>query len=171
MTAMLTIRPQRPPDLSAIAAINSAAFAEHGGTAAFDQFREQRADILSFVALHNQKLVGHVLFSPVIMETPNGPVEGMGLGQLAVAPAYQNQGIGGQLSRTGIQELRKRGCPFIIVIGHATYYPRFGFEMGNTHEVACQWEGVPDETFMILFLEQDPKKRQQLTGVAGFDGL
>ena len=171
MNAAVRIRPQQATDLGSIEAINAAAFADHGATAAFDEFRAHRDDILSLVALRHGKPAGHVLFSPVTMQTPVGPMAGMGLGQLAVSPEFQNSGIGSHLAETGIAELRNAGCPFIIVIGHANYYPRFGFEIGRKHNVVCQWEGVPDETFMVLFLEQDPIRRQQLTGVAGFDGL
>ena len=123
----LQIRPQLPADLPLIEAVNAAAFADHGGTAAFDRFREERDDIISLVATLDGQVVGHVLFSPVVMETPDGKVEGMGLGQLAVNPEHQNQGVGTKLSEHGISQLRKASCPFIIVIGHAAYYPRFGF--------------------------------------------
>lgn len=168
---MLRIRPQQPDDIPAIEAINAAAFAEHGGTEAFDRFRRERGDILSYIALQGDKPVGHVLFSPVEMQTPAGPVAGMGLGQLAVDPDYQNQGIGSQLAETGIEALRKQDCPFIIVIGHAAYYPRFGFEPGIANGVTCQWSGVPNETFMVLYLDRGDEERRQLTGVASFDGL
>jgi putative acetyltransferase len=168
---MLTIRPQLPPDLAPIEAVNAAAFAEHGGTAAFDLFRRERSDILSLVALQGDILAGHVLFSPVEMQTPAGSVAGMGLGQLAVLPRYQQQGIGSQLAKTGIELLRKQQCAFIIVVGHAAYYPRFGFEPGRNHGVACQWPNVPDETFMVRFLDRNEEEQQQLTGVASFDGL
>ena len=93
------------------------------------------------------------------------------MGQLAVDPPRQNQGIGTKLSEYGINRLRKAQCPFIIVIGHAGYYPRFGFEPGSLHNVQCQWEGVPDETFMVLYLNKNPQEQQRLTGVASFDGL
>jgi putative acetyltransferase len=171
MASAPTLRPQIATDLSAIDAINTAAFADHGGTAAFDRFRAERTDILSLVALHNDKLIGHVLFSPVIMQTPAGPATGMGLGQLAVLPDWQNQGVGKKLTESGIAELRGRKCPFIIVVGHATYYPRFGFELGALHNVQCQWAGVPDKTFMVLYLSGNRQEQQQLTGVASFDGL
>jgi len=167
---MLTIRPQnKAADLDAICRINDAAFAEHGGTVAFDRLREERDDIVSLVAEQDGELVGHVLFSPVILDAPVGRVSGMGLGQLAVTPARQKQGIGSQLSEAGIAQLRERGCPFIIVVGHAAYYPRFGFEQGSQHGFRCQWEGVPDETFMVLMLETD--EPDKLRGVASFDGI
>jgi putative acetyltransferase len=166
----LVIRGQnRTSDLNTICTINDAAFAEHGGTKAFDQFRRERHDILSLVAIADGELIAHVLFSPVVIETPEGNVAGMGLGQLAVAPQQQRQGIGRQITEAGISELRNRGCPFIIVIGHASYYPRFGFERGSLHGVKCQWEGVPDDSFMLLFLDQT--QRGRLRGVASFDGL
>lgn len=165
------IRPQQAADLPRIEAVNEAAFADHGGTAAFDEFRRDRDDILSLVALADNEIIGHVLFSPVCMATQQGNVEGMGLGQLAVSPEWQNKGIGTTLSESGIAELRNRQCPFIIVVGHAGYYPRFGFEPGKLHNVQCQWEGVPDETFMVLYLDKNPQEQQRLSGVASFDGL
>jgi putative acetyltransferase len=167
---MLTIRPQnRSTDPEAICQLNAAAFAEHGGTAAFDQFRVERSDIVSLVAEENGELTGHVLFSPVMLATPAGIVAGMGLGQLAVHPDKQNQGIGTRLAEMGIEQLSQADWPFIIVIGHAAYYPRFGFEPGELHNFRCQWNGVPEETFMVLIL--DAQRHNSLSGVASFDGL
>jgi len=170
---MLSIRPQTPADLPEICAINAAAFADHGGTEAFDRFREERADIISLVAEHAGHVVGHVLFSPVMLAAPGGEVEGMGLGQLAVEPAQQRQGIGTQLTEAGLELLRAQGCPFVIVIGHATYYPRFGFEPGKLHNFICQWDGVPDDSFMVLFTAADSGNRDSntLAGKASFDGM
>lgn len=166
---MVDIRPQQTKDIEAIARINAAAFADHGGTESFDRFRKERSDIISLVAESEGQLLGHVLFSPVTLETPDGPVRGMGLGQLAVDPAFQNQGIGTKLSEIGLAQLREYGCPFVIVIGHAKYYPRFGFEEGARNDFVCQWEGIPDDSFMVLFL--DESRRSELTGTARFDGL
>lgn len=60
--------------------------------------------------------------------------------------------------------LRERGCPFVIVLGHPEYYPRFGFERASAHGLACQWEGVPDEAFMVLIL--DAGVMEGVSGVA-----
>jgi putative acetyltransferase len=78
----------------------------------------------------------------------------MGLAPMAVLPDIQHRGIGTQLIRKGIESLRRAHCPFIIVLGHADYYPRFGFEGASAYGVKCQWDGVPDEAFMILWLDK-----------------
>lgn len=144
------------------------AFAEHGGTQAFKDFRAERDDIISLVAEQDGRIAGTVLFSPVILDSPDGKVAGMGLGQLAVDPEFQNRGIGTQLSQAGLEQLREQGCPFAIVIGHANYYPRFGFEPCEQHDIECQWPGIPAETFMVVF---PTGKQPRLTGKASFDGL
>ena len=167
---MLNIRSQNmTSDLDAICKLNAAAFTEHGEAKAFDQFRKDREDILSLIAEEEDELLGHILFSPVTLKTPDGVIKGMGLGQLAVSPQKQNQGIGTQLADTGISKLRQTNCPFIIVIGHASYYPRFGFELSSAHSIQCQWKGVSDNTFMVLILDQ--QQQDSLSGVASFDGL
>jgi putative acetyltransferase len=166
---MSGIRAQRrPADLPDIEAVVARAFAEHGGTRAFRSFRAERDDIVSLVAERDGRVVGTVLFSPVHLDSPAGDIAGMGLGQLAVDPDYQNQGIGTQLSEAGLRVLEERGCPFCIVIGHAQYYPRFGFEPGALHDIRCQWKDIPAETFMVLF---PGGKRPEITGTATFDGL
>src|SRR5437879_13678113 len=86
----------------------------------------------------------------------------MGLGPMAVLPEHQRQGVGSRLVRRGLDILRERGCPFVVVVGHPEYYPRFGFEPASRHGLASQWEGVPDAAFMVLVLDAPA-----LTGVAG----
>jgi putative acetyltransferase len=166
---MIVVRPQTPADLEQICAVNAAAFAAHSGTKSFDRFREERTDIISLVAETHGQIVGHVLFSPVTLATPEGPVTGMGLGQLAVDPAYQKRGFGTQLANSGLDQLRMQGCPFVIVVGHARYYPRFGFEPGINHNFVCQWESIPDDNFMVLF--PNGERGSTLSGIASFDGM
>ena len=106
-------------------------------------------------------VVGHILFTPALIEGAGRRVVGMGLAPLAVLPDHQGQGIGSTLVRYGLKVLRERDCPFIIVLGHPVYYPRFGFERASLHSLACQWE-VPDEAFMVLILDA-----AALAGVSG----
>ena len=53
------------------------------------------------------------------------------------------------------------GWPFIIVLGHVRFYPRFGFRPAVTHGVTCDWD-VPDDVFMLRVLDE-----QRMQGVAG----
>jgi putative acetyltransferase len=76
----------------------------------------------------------------------------MGLAPMAVRPDRQRQGIGSQFVRRGLQVLDERGCPFVVVVGHPEYYPRFGFERASKHGLLSQWEGMPDAAFMVVVL-------------------
>ena len=107
--------------------------------------------VLSLVALMQNQVVGHILFTPVIVESEDNIVKGMALAPMAVLPEYQRQGIGSELIRTGIEKLKMRQCPFIIVLGHAEYYPRFGFEPASHYGIRSEWE-APDDAFMILVI-------------------
>src|SRR5205085_10670564 len=50
------------------------------------------------------------------------------VGPVAVVPDRQRQGIGGALMRAAIGLATERGEPLLCLVGHAGYYPRFGFE-------------------------------------------
>ncbi len=106
--------------------------------------------------------MGHILFTPVGVESAGRQVVGMGLAPMAVRPDRQRQGIGSQLVKRGLDILREQRCPFVVVVGHPEYYPRFGFEPASLHGLASQWEGVPDAAFMVLILDA-----HAMTGVSG----
>lgn len=46
----------------------------------------------------------------------------------------------------------------MIVLGNPAYYPRFGFVPAVRYGLMCQWEGFPDEVFMIVVFEKDAMK-------------
>jgi len=118
-------------------------------------------DLLSLVAVTENKIIGHILFSPLEIKSKERTVQGMGLAPMAVLPEYQRQGIGAGLVREGITRLKSQGCPFVIVLGHVEYYPRFGFEPASRYRIQSEWE-VPDDAFMILMLNQS-----EMRGVSG----
>jgi len=159
---MVTIREEIPDDIAAVHAINEAAFGESTEAEIVDSIRSACPDVVSLVAVDADRIVGHIFFSPAIVSTPGRAVQGMGLAPMAVLPECQRQGIGSLLVHAGTDALRKRGCPFIIVLGHPEYYPRFGFVPASGHNLSCQWDGVPDGAFMVLALDQDI-----MSGVSG----
>jgi putative acetyltransferase len=158
---VITIRPERPEDAYRVRHVNELAFAQPAEADLVERLRHACPDSLSLVA-EDDVVVGHILFTSVVVESAGRAVVGMGLAPMAVLPDRQRQGIGSQLVRRGLDILRERRCPFVVVIGHAEYYPRFGFEPASTHGLASQWEGVPDAAFMVLVLDA-----HAMAGVAG----
>jgi putative acetyltransferase len=158
---MTTIREERPQDGAAINDVNERAFARATEADLVDTLRRACRDCLSLVA-EDDEVVGHILFTPVTVSSPERTVTGMGLAPVAVAPERQRRGIGSALIEQGLAMLRERGCPFVVVLGHPEFYPRFGFQRASAHGLSCQWEGVPDEAFMVLILDA-----RHMAGVSG----
>jgi len=110
------------------------------------------AVLLSLVAEVDGAVVGHILFSPVTIETEASTKSAVGLAPMAVLPGHQRQGIGARLIERGLQELRRQGHTAVVVLGHPGYYPRFGFERASRFGLRCQFD-CPDEAFMALELQ------------------
>ena len=155
------IRPESPEDRPGVRQVNELAFGQPAEADLVDRLRLACADSLSLVA-DDGVVVGHILFAPVVVEGAAGDVIGMGLAPMAVRPDRQREGIGSQLVKRGLEMLRERGCPFVVVVGHPDYYPRFGFEPASARGLASQWEGVPDAAFMVLVLDT-----HAMTGTSG----
>jgi putative acetyltransferase len=159
---MIVVRHERPNDVEAVRTLNRLAFGQETEGRIVDLLRERCGDTVSLVAVEEEEIVGHIFFSPVTIAGDAGPILGMGLGPMAVHPARQRAGIGSLLVRQGLDHLRHRDCPFVVVLGHPSYYPRFGFERASLHGLASQWEAVPDEAFMVL-----PFNRTVMHAVSG----
>ena len=154
---LIEIREERVEDIAAIRDVNNRAFDQDHEGRIVDALRSNGAALLSLVATVDGQVVGHIIYSPITV----GEVTGAALGPMAVAPEYQGQGIGSKLAQAGNLKLRDAGWPFIIVIGHANYYPRFGFKPARPYGITCEWE-VPEDVFMVLVLDQE-----KMSGVSG----
>ncbi|MBU0741778.1 N-acetyltransferase [bacterium] len=159
----MLIRPEQPADIPAVRLINELAFAQPDEADLVDRLRLTCPDALSLVAEDDAQVVGHILFTPARIEAEGQTIVGMGLAPMAVAPLRQRQGIGSLLVERGLSELKTRGCPFVIVLGHPDFYPRFGFEIASRLGLTCQWEDVPGEAFMAVVYDQD--------AMAGIEGV
>jgi putative acetyltransferase len=157
----LTLRHEDPADSGAIRAIHDRAFGQPQEGRLVDALREHGGVLLSLVAMAEGELVGHILYTPVSIAVGGKEVLGVGLGPMAVLPEFQRRGIGTRLVEAGNRKLREAGVPFIVVVGHPEYYPRFGFVPASKHELSCEWD-VPDEVFMVLVTD-----RETMAGVSG----
>jgi putative acetyltransferase len=92
-------------------------------------------------------------FSPVTISSDTTTIEAIGLGPMAVLPAFQRQGIGSQLMEVSLEACRKTDYGIVVVLGHPAYYPRFGFTPSKPHGII--WErDVPEEVFMVKELKE-----------------
>ncbi len=148
---MIQIRRERAGDEETVRRINRRAFECDEEANVVDRLRRTCDEYLAFVATEDEAIVGHILFTPVTLD--GSRIAGMGLAPMAVDPGAQGRGIGTLLVRHGLNHLKALGCSFIIVVGHPEYYPRFGFQLASDHGLVCQWEGVPDEAFMVLVFD------------------
>ena len=93
-----------------------------------DLFEDETAfPLLSLVAVENSKVVGHVLYTKAIITKTTKSISAQILAPLAILPEAQSQGIGAQLVRNGLKQLKESGVELVFVLGHPEYYPRFGF--------------------------------------------
>jgi putative acetyltransferase len=159
------IRLETAGDAEQVRVVHERAFGQTLEADLVERLRQACPEALSLVA-DDRGIVGHILFTPVLVESDDQPTRGMGLAPMAVLPYRQRQGIGSQLVRHGLDMLRARRCPFVVVVGHPQYYPRFGFDRASAHGVACQWTGVPDEAFMIAVL--DTNVMRTVAGIARY---
>lgn len=155
------IRPERDGDADAIRAVHDRAFEGDTEGRIVDALRVNGAMLCSLVAEHDGVIVGHLAFSPATLQR----LTGAGLGPMAVLPEHQRAGIGAALLEAGLAQLARTACPFVIVVGHPEYYPRFGFVPASRHGVRCEWE-VPDAAVMIRIF--DPAAMQDAVGVARY---
>jgi len=148
----LKIRCERPEDTDPIRRVNELAFARPNEADLVDNLRLARAATLSQVAELEGTIAGHILFSPVTVQSPAGDFSALGLAPLAVLPELQNRGIGSRLVHASLVDLRAADHGIVVVLGHPGYYLRFGFLTASA--VGIRWEKVvPEEAFMVLELK------------------
>lgn len=144
------IRKESPADWRAVHALYCAAFDTPAEAELVDRLRGRSHPYVSLVADDKGRIVGHILFTPVML--PGHPrARFLGLAPMAVLPDYQNSGVGSALVETGLLHARQEGAGAVVVLGHPGYYPRFGFAPASRHGLGCEYE-APDEAFLVLEL-------------------
>lgn len=144
------IRFERREDAPRIRNLHRAAFGSTLEGDIVDALRVAGAALVSLVAIDEGEVVGHILFSPVTI-TGADSMQTVALGPMAALPDRQRRGIGSALVNAGIEECRKRGVQAVFVVGHAEYYPRFGFVQAEKFGISCEFN-VADDAFMVLEL-------------------
>jgi putative acetyltransferase len=145
-------RPETSADVTTIHAINSAAFERPAEADLVDALRADTSawiDGLSVVTeATDGTLVGHALFTRCHVD--GHPA--LALAPCAVLPEFQRTGAGAAAIRARLESARALGENLVLVLGHADYYPRFGFTPASGFGVHAPFE-VPDEAMMALSLD------------------
>jgi predicted N-acetyltransferase YhbS len=127
----MNVRPETPADYAAIAALHVRAFGERAAEALIVALHRHRAAFdpaLSLVAAESGRIVGHALFSPQSIRLLGQAAPAVNLAPIAVDPALQGRGVGGRLIAAGHEVARARGYSLCFLLGHPSYYPRFGYQ-------------------------------------------
>ncbi|WP_254507069.1 GNAT family N-acetyltransferase [Anatilimnocola floriformis] len=125
--AAYDIRAEQPGDSAAIDALVRAAFGQDEEMLLVRSLRDGGFNLLSLVAVRGKEIAGHLLFTRLLIEGVDQTWNAVALAPIAVSPDRQRSGIGSQLMRTGLLQLKDRGESIVVVLGHEHYYPRFGF--------------------------------------------
>lgn len=162
---MITIRPENSTDYTIIHQVNTAAFETSAEADLIDRLRSADAILFSLVAIKDQQIVAHILFSPVTIRNGEISHASVGLGPVAVHPDYQQQGIGSQLIRAGLAACRTAEVAHVFLLGHASYYPRFGFVPSHTYNIRYEHPVSPP---VFMCLELIPDTLTHIEGVLHF---
>jgi putative acetyltransferase len=148
------IRPEQPEDIPGIFEVNLQAFGQDGEARLVNALRDD-GDYnpeLSLVAVHDGRIIGHILFPPITIISETKETAAVALAPLAVHQDFQCLGIGAALIEEGLKECQRLGYRIVIVVGHPGYYPRFGFVPAGKSGILAPFP-CPDEAFMALPLE------------------
>ncbi|WP_405928069.1 N-acetyltransferase [Streptomyces griseus] len=139
-------------DIHAIREINLTAFETPMEADLVDALRADSSwiDGLSLVSTDEDgTLIGHALLTRCHI----GDTSALCLAPCAVRPEYQKSGAGSSAIRAALKAAKDLGEHYVTVLGHPTYYPRFGFTRASTHGIGLTID-VPDEAMMALTLDE-----------------
>lgn len=111
---------------------------------------------LSFVALIDEKLVAHLLFTSLQIQYPQSfrSISSLALAPISVAPEHQRKGIGTKLIDFALNRLKSNEISStIIVLGHEHFYPRFGFRPARHFRIRPPFKLDNEDCFMLLELK------------------
>lgn len=145
----MNIRAERESDITVIFEITKQAFENHPISQGTEQFiinalRKDNALTISLVAEIEEKVVGHIAFSPLTIS--DGSCNWYALGPVSVQLKLQRQGIGKALIREGLSQLKSLGAQGCVLVGPPEYYNRFGFKSFPS----LSMEGVPQQYVLAL---------------------
>jgi putative acetyltransferase len=143
------IRDAELQDYAAVRAVIRHAFGQDGEADLVEQLRADGEALVELVTASGGAIQGHILYSPLVIERGGEALRAAALAPVSVLPAFQCHGLGGALIEAGTARCADLGLSAVIVLGHADYYPRFGFSAAAAELLEAPFQGP---SFMALEL-------------------
>ncbi len=156
------IRQAREDDAEAIAILNDVAFGGPDEAKTVTALERDGDSLYSLIAHNDHQLLGHIQFFRIAVD---GEDIAAGLGPMSVVPDRQRSGIGSGLVKFGLRLMEGSGRDLVFVLGHETYYPRFGFDVDLAQGFSAPWSGP---AFMALRFGTGGPDSGKLTYPAAF---
>ncbi|MCA0931340.1 N-acetyltransferase [Lutimonas saemankumensis] len=165
----MTIRQETPADYKDVFNLIEKAFrseqhSDHKEQFLVERLRKSDAFIpeLSLVAEVDGKIVGHILLTKLKIKNPVDSFDSLALAPVSVLPEFQGIGIGGKLIAESHKRAKELGHKSIVLLGHASYYPKFGYQRADKYEIELPFK-VPKENCMVIELVEN--------GLNGLSGI
>ena len=164
----IKVRQEQPQDYPIVEKVVEAAFADEKMSDQSEhllvaRLRKSKAFVpeLSLVAETNGQIVGHILLTKIQIKNDTRTYPSLALAPVSVLPEFQRKGIGSKLILKAHEAAQAVGFQSIILLGHADYYPRFGYERTSRYGIRLPFP-APEENCMVLGLQPEG-----LEGVSG----
>ncbi len=149
---MPLIRPEQTGDFDTVDALLLATFGRDAEVRLVHRLRASEKITSALVAEEKARILGHVVFSKIVVDGESGEVGALALAPLAVEPAFQRLGIGSALVSAGLERCRLNRHPRVLVLGDPVYYSRFGFVPAERFGLKCLFP-ARDHAFLAIELE------------------
>ncbi|MEP9372007.1 N-acetyltransferase [Mesorhizobium sp. KR1-2] len=153
----VSVRQALPEDRKAIFGVEERAFGRKHEADLVERVVADGEQLLELVAEKDGRIVGHVLFSRLLVDPDGKPFAAVSLAPLAVDPDYQGQGVGSALVRRGHEILQERGEKLSIVVGDPAYYGRFGYARAGAEKFKSDYQG---DAMQALYWGEAPSSGQ-----------
>jgi putative acetyltransferase len=140
----MIFREERASDHDMIRAVHLEAFPSPDEANLVEALRRDGDVAISLVALENEQVTGHVLFSRMAE-----PARALGLAPVAVLSAFRRRGVAARLIEAGLAQACGQDWELVFVLGNPAYYRRFGFDTGLARGFTSLYAG---EHFMARAL-------------------
>jgi predicted N-acetyltransferase YhbS len=168
----IVIRTETPADFKEVhnlveIAFRTDEFSDHREHLLVERLRKSEAFVpeLSVVAEKEKVIAGHILLTKIFIRNELESFSSLALAPVAVLPEFQNQGIGGKLINYAHAKAADLGFTSVVVLGHADYYPRFGYKRADLFGIKLPFE-APAENIMAV--ELIPGALKKVSGVVEY---